>query len=299
VRLDAIRSFLKLIETGSYAAAAEALFMSPTTLHSHVKTLEEELSDTLVTFEGRRLELTRVGAQFLIFAERTIGEYDAMRDDLSGLSRPPQTTLRVVALPAPGTHLVPPVVRAFQDANPEAHVIVDTRHTGEALAALVSRQAELAILHDVHAEHARDIFESTLVFEDHLAAIVRKDCYHAPDVSLLEEYPLAIQPPPSTSRRYVEEWARGQQIKLQAFYEHTAFDGILSYVMAGRCVGFVGGYLARLTPFAETIQALDLPAFESRRRFVALYRPRAGRRALEFIDFFREFYGVAEERGRS
>lgn len=58
MRFEATRSFVKLVELGSYAAAAEALYMSTTTLHSHVKAIEAELATVLVKFKGRQLVLT-------------------------------------------------------------------------------------------------------------------------------------------------------------------------------------------------------------------------------------------------
>jgi DNA-binding transcriptional LysR family regulator len=297
MRLDAIRSFLKLVETGSYAAAADALFMSPTTLHSHVKTLEEELNTPLVSFEGRRLDLTRAGSEFIVFAERTISAFDALREGLSGMAHPPQTTLRIVSLPAPGTYLVPPVVQAFQAANPEVHVTVDTRRVGETLAALVSRQADLAIVHDVHAEQVRDVYEISPLFEDRLATIIRSDLYAPPDVALLERYPLAVQPPRNFSRQYIERWARQHDIQLKAQYEHAAFDGILSYVMSADCIGVVGGYVATLSPLAGLVRSLDLPEFDYTRRFVALYPARAGEAVMQFIDYFRSFYEIGARVG--
>jgi len=54
MRIDAIASFQKLVETGSYAAAAEALFMSPTTLQSHIKSVENELGTPIVRFASRK-----------------------------------------------------------------------------------------------------------------------------------------------------------------------------------------------------------------------------------------------------
>ncbi|MGH2586446.1 MAG: LysR family transcriptional regulator [Dehalococcoidia bacterium] len=292
MRLDAMRSFCKLVEAGSYAAAADALYMSATTLHSHVKTLEEELSTTLVTFDGRRMKLTRAGTKFLLFAERTLSQYHVLREEISGLTRPSQATLRVVSLPALGVHLVPPVVAAFQRDHPDVHVVVDTRFTGEAIAALVSRQADLAIIGGAHAAHLREVFDMSVIFEDRLVAILRKDLYCQPDMSLLDRYPLATQPSSTSSRQYVERWAREQGITFRVQYEHTSFDGILTNVMANECIGIVGGYLAALGPLAGMIQVLDLPSFEHVRQIVALHPPRTSEAVSQFVQCFRGLYDV-------
>lgn len=299
MRTETIRSFLKLVEVGSYAAAAESLYMNATTLHGQVKSLEEELGAPLITFEGRRLALTRAGAQFLVFAERTLAEYDDLRDKLHGLPRLTQTTLRVVSLPSPGIHLLPPVVRRFQDERPDVQVSVDTRFTDEALAALVSRQADLAIIHDAHAEHARDVFETAVVYVDPLVAVVRAGLYRPPDADLLSRYPLAVQPPPNLSRTYVERWARAQNIDIRPAFEHISFGGILNYVLDADCVGIVGGYTVTTSTVKELVRVLDLPGFEQIRRMVALFPASAGAAVRQFVACFQSFYADgAAARGR-
>jgi DNA-binding transcriptional LysR family regulator len=301
MRIDAIRSFLRLVEAGSYTGAAELLFMSPTTLHSHVKSIEDELNMTLVTFDGKRMELTRAGAEFLLFAERTIAEFDVLRDGLAGLTRPSQTTLRIVSLSAPAVHLLPSVVDAFQRVHPDVHVSVDTRRAGEAIAALVSKQADLAIVHEAHAVHVRDVFLTSLLFEDRLAAVIRRNLYEPPDAALMERYPLAVQPSAnSLSRQYVERWARERNVQIRAHYEHASFDGILTYVMAADCVGIVGGYVASSSPVAAMIQQLDLPSFDHVRRIVALYPATSNEAVRAFVEFAYSFYAEgALVRGRS
>lgn len=299
MRIDMMRSFLKLVEAGSYAAAADALFMNTTTLHGQVKALEEELGAPLVTFKARRLALTRAGTQFLLFAERTLAEYDDLRDKLHGLPHLARTTLQVVSLPSPGIHLLPPVVRRFQDVRPDVQVMVETRFTDEALAALVSRHADIAIIHDAHAEHARDVFETAVVYVDRLAAVIRNDLYRPPDIDLLARYPLAVQPAPNLSRQYIERWARRQGVDLRPAYEHISFDGILSYVLDTDCIGVVGGYTVAVSPMREQVRVLDLPSFEQIRRIVALFPASSGTTVRQFVTFFQTFYAEgAAARGR-
>jgi DNA-binding transcriptional LysR family regulator len=204
VKLEAIRSFVKLVESGSYAVAAEETFMSPTTLHSHVKSLQSELNTTLVSFDGRRLELTAAGHQFLLFAERTLQEYDALRDRVTGLARPTQTRVRVSAMHGPGVHLVPLLAEAFHEEYPDTVVTVDTGTVGESIAALVSRQVDVAFMYSTHAARHAEVFEVTAVFDDHLAAFVRRDLYRKPDLELFDRLPVAAQPgstaPPAVFR---------------------------------------------------------------------------------------------------
>jgi DNA-binding transcriptional LysR family regulator len=299
MRLDAIRTFVTLVQTGSYAAAAEALFLSTTTAHGHVKSLEEELKATLVSFSNRRLELTQAGSRFFVFAERTLEEYAQTEEEISGLARQNVAHLRIVSLHGPSTHLLPPVVRAFRIEHPEAVVTVLARGVGESLAALVSGEADLAVLNDLHLDSATGIFGASDLYEDALALVIRADHYEPPDLALLERYPLAMQPSGSAYRQYVQRWARREGIAIDAAYEHTSFDGILSYVMAGGCIGMMAAYVPRFSPMADQLRVLDLPGFALQRKVIAVHPIRPDWLSAEFIGFFQRFYGTSTDDGPS
>ena len=97
----------------------------------------EELKAALVSFSNRRLELTRAGSRFFVFAERILEEYAQVEEEISGIARQNAKQLRIVSLHGPSIHLLPPVVSAFHVEHPDAVVSVYARGVGESLAALV------------------------------------------------------------------------------------------------------------------------------------------------------------------
>jgi hypothetical protein len=46
----------------------------------------------------------------------------------------------------------------------------------------------------------------------------------------------------------VEQWSRSAGIAVDVAFEHSSFDGILAYVLQGKCIGMVSGYIARNSP---------------------------------------------------
>lgn len=292
MRLEATRSFVKLVELGSYAAAAEALYMSTTTLHSHVKAIEAELATVLVKFKGRQLVLTVDGQRFLRFAERTIGEFDELQCGLSRNTRGERETLRIASLYGPANYLLPPVIHAVSLANPDLSIVVQSGHVDESIAALVSGQADMMIGHEVHAAPLTDAYTATPVYCDELAAVIRADCYEPPAEELFEHYPVAVQPPRSLSRQYFERWARDRDIAVRTRFEFDVFDGILAQVMSGRTIGVLGGYVARLSPLRDQLVELALPGFQQRRDLVAIHPLTPKPRAREFIEALGTFYGT-------
>lgn len=292
MRLEATRSFLKLVELGSYAAAAEALYMSTTTLHSHVKAIEAELATALVKFKGRQLVLTVDGHRFLRFAERTVGEFDELQYGLSRNSRGERDRLRIASLYGPATYLLPPVIHAIRLANPDLSIVVRAGHVEEAVAALVSGQADIMIGHEVHAATLPGAYTATPVYYDELTAVIRSDFTPMPHEELFGRYPVALQPPRSLSRQYFERWARDHGIVPMARFECDVFDGILSQVLCGGTIGILGGYVARLSPLRDQLTKLTLSGFDQRRDLVAIHPLTPKPHAREFIDALRAFYAT-------
>ncbi len=290
MRLEALKSFTHLVRAGSYPAASEELFLSPTTIHGHVKSLEDELQATLVHFNGRKLELSRAGSRFFVFAERMLEERSKMEADILGLARADSQRLRISSLHGPSVHLLPPAIAAFRAENPSVTVTVTANGVGECVAALVSGQCDIAFLNDLHEDELPGSFGMTPLYEDSLEFIIRSDYYEEPAIGLLTKYPLALQPNSSNYRQQIEKWARREGIPLQTAYEHTSFDGLLAFVMLGGCVGMVGGYVPRLTVNNGQIRTLDLPNFNLRRRVTALHPVRMDPLSADFISFFRSFY---------
>lgn len=291
MRLDAIRSFITVVEEGSYAAAAESLYTSPTTLHSHVKSIQDELAVPLMTFSGRRLELTAAGHQFLLFAQQVIVDYDTLTQDITNRVRPERSKIRVVSPHGPAVHLIPPVVRDFEDDHEDLLVMIETSLKGESIAALASNQADIAVLNDVASvHHLTDVFEVATVYEDRLVAIIDHDISDASGTELFSRYPVAAQPSGSPSRQYFERWARENSVAADVKFEHSTFDGIKSYVMDAGCIGIVSEYIVKTAPDPGRLRIIDLPDFELPRRIVALYHPRPSARVASFVEALSSYY---------
>jgi DNA-binding transcriptional LysR family regulator len=295
MRIEALKSFVAVVRAGSYVASGDQLFMSPTTVHGHIRALEQELGTTLVTFSGRTLHLTKAGTRFLLFAERTLLEQDQMEADIFGLGRPNATRLRIVSLPGPSVHLLPPVIRAFHEMRRDVVIAVTSSVVGETVAALVSGQADVALLNDIHTAEVAGSFGVTPVYEDDLVMVIRGDFYEPPDIALLNKYPVATQSSSSGYRRYVEVWAREQGVSLNTAFEHSSFDGLLQYVMQGGCIGMMGSYVATTSPVADRVRILDLPGFHHRRSLIMAHAVNPGPLISDFIHFFREFHDPSRE----
>ncbi len=71
-----IKSFLAAARTGSFAAAARELYLSPQGLSQHIQSLEKEMGCRMFLRKSDGVHLTPEGQVFLSFATRLRGMYD-------------------------------------------------------------------------------------------------------------------------------------------------------------------------------------------------------------------------------
>lgn len=98
--LDHLRSlavFAKVVELGSFRAAARALSLSPSVVSHHVSELERRLSLPLLYRSTRRLALTPDGEQLVVAARAMVDAAEQGLDALSGHGHTPTGALRVTA----------------------------------------------------------------------------------------------------------------------------------------------------------------------------------------------------------
>jgi DNA-binding transcriptional LysR family regulator len=118
--LDKMATYVRVIEAGSFAAAAKQLQISPAAVSRQIATLEAELRASLVLRSTRRMTITDAGRQYY---ERCIG---VLRDveDAQAAARGIGATglLRVSAPVTYGLETVVPVMPALAAKYPELRV---------------------------------------------------------------------------------------------------------------------------------------------------------------------------------
>lgn len=113
-RLTAMKTFLRVAETGSFSAAARDLGVGQPAVSKTVAQLEEALGARLVIRSTRRLALTEDGLRYLEAARVALEAVDAAEAAVAGRSAQPRGTVRLAASIAFGRlHLAPRLGRLF------------------------------------------------------------------------------------------------------------------------------------------------------------------------------------------
>jgi DNA-binding transcriptional LysR family regulator len=120
--LDGIAAFARVVDSGSFSAAARHLKISKSAVSAHVQRLEERLGIRLLNRTTRRLSMTEAGAAYYRHCARILAEAEAAEQAASALQREPRGTLRISAPDSFGWMHVAPVVPDFLRRYPELSV---------------------------------------------------------------------------------------------------------------------------------------------------------------------------------
>lgn len=141
-RLTSMSAFVKVVDSGGFAAAARRLNMSTTMVSSHVRSLEDRLGVRLLNRTTRKVSLTDVGKVYYERCTRILDDLDEADALADSLQSNPIGTLRLYVRTAHIVRFVAPVVSEFLAVYPKASVDL---MTGERSADLVEEGFDLAI----------------------------------------------------------------------------------------------------------------------------------------------------------
>ena len=120
-RMTSMATFVKVVESGGFSAAARTLSMSPSMVTAHVQALEERLGVRLLNRSTRRVSLTEVGHSYYERCLQILAEADDADQIAQALQSTPRGTLRLntsIAIPP----LLAPVIAEFVALYPEVSV---------------------------------------------------------------------------------------------------------------------------------------------------------------------------------
>jgi len=123
-RLTSMAVFVRAVDAGSFAAAAEGLGLSAPMVGKHIRFLEDRLGARLLARTTRRQSLTEVGRAFYERCRNVLAEAEAAEALAEDLRAVPRGRLRVNAPVTFGAHELMPMVARYLRANPEVDIEV-------------------------------------------------------------------------------------------------------------------------------------------------------------------------------
>lgn len=152
-KLAGMTMFIRVVESGSFAAAAERSGVSPTMVGKQIQAIEHRLGTRLLHRTTRRQHLTEVGQLYYERCRQALAEVELAESSALELQAAPKGRLRMIAPVGFGSDSLVPALVDFQARYPDVAVdlTLDNRRYD-----LISEGFELGI-------HIGDVEDDSLV----------------------------------------------------------------------------------------------------------------------------------------
>jgi DNA-binding transcriptional LysR family regulator len=138
LQLPHLETFSKAAELNSFTGAAKALHLTQASVSQRIQSLEASLGTALFKRQGGHVLLTEAGQKLYDFAQRILDLHRQARSKVTGKDAPVAGELLLGASSIPGEHLLPDLLRSFQEKYSRLRVHA-TVSDSEAVLAQVER----------------------------------------------------------------------------------------------------------------------------------------------------------------
>lgn len=173
-----LRSFLAVVRTGSFTAAAAELGYTQSAVSQHVAALEADLDTVLL--HRRPVRPTAAGTRLAEHAARIVLRVDVARTELAGRRAEPEP-VRVAASPLAAPARLAAALRAVRATSPSTVVTIEAVGPSDAVHLLASGRVDVAVVDGVVAPDSplalveAGMFTATMLEQEPLAVAVATD----------------------------------------------------------------------------------------------------------------------------
>lgn len=114
--------FARVVEAGSFAAAARTLGLTRAAVSKQIGALEERLGAQLLNRTTRTMHLTEIGSEFYARCAKIAAEAEEAERAVASLQGAPRGTLRIAAPSTFGRRYLTPLVSPFLAEHPEISI---------------------------------------------------------------------------------------------------------------------------------------------------------------------------------
>jgi DNA-binding transcriptional LysR family regulator len=228
-----LRILREVAARGTYAAAAEALYLTGPAVSHQIATLERELGVPLFMHNKRALRLTEAGRRLVRHSDRILADCEAAVADVQSVASEISGTVRISIIETAGQVVARPAIQ-LRKRHPDLDIVLVSMRPFRSLPALRAGELDIVISNDwdcMPATASVDMSRFDLLTESYF-------------VALPPSHPLASQSGPLQLKDLAHEsWCVTQEevfrtaltrtMHAAGFQPHVVFESIYSRSIAG------------------------------------------------------------------
>jgi len=149
--LQQLQSFVAVAEQASFTRAAQVLGVAQPALSRHIRSLEVELRQTLLTRNGRGAVTTDAGKLLLEHARGILHQVARAHEDLDQLRGGMSGRVALGLPPSVARVLTVPLTRAFRAELPQAQLSIREGLSADLAESLLNGRLDIAVLYNAQA----------------------------------------------------------------------------------------------------------------------------------------------------
>jgi len=144
--LQELRYIVALADTGHFGKAAEACYISQSTLSTQIKKLEDFLGVMLFDRSLKHVALTPIGQEIVSSARLILDEANRIRELARQTGDPMERTINLGVIPTLGPYYLPHVLTLLHKKYPKLRLLLREEMTPHVLAHLADGKLDAALL---------------------------------------------------------------------------------------------------------------------------------------------------------
>lgn len=248
-----LESFVVVVESGSVAAAARRLGLTPAAVAQRLDTLQEDIGQTLVTRVGRTVQPTESGLAILEHARSLVDGTRNLRAIAAGDQ--PEGQIRLGAIATALTGLLPDIISRLSASYPLIKYFVRPGSSLDLYQSVIDGNLDAAIIVQPPFQPPKSTGWLELR-EDALVMIAPESLPLESIDDAVKKYPFIRYDRNQWGGQLVDRYLRQHRLKVREWLELDALDAIAALVNRGLGISIVPDWAP---PWPEGLRLRKLP----------------------------------------
>ncbi|WP_299760411.1 LysR family transcriptional regulator [uncultured Pontibacter sp.] len=293
--------FMEVARVLSFTKASEALFISQSAISKQVKRLEEYYKTGLFERSGNSISLTAAGKllyQKLLEAKQLQQE---LHQEFSELNEhfSPQISMVIGASTTISLYILPPVLSAFLQQNPNAQLTLKNRNSENIVKALLEHEIDLGIVEGVNK--LSNVTYTPFLTDEVIAVCSSKNPLKKQQLELKDLYdiPLALREPGSGTLAVLAAALEKKKVRLLDLTIKIRLGGteaLKNFVRVDTCLAFLPRQAVLKELESGELVELPIEGLTVKRNFNFIQRKGTENNSpyREFMRFMKQRYSKTE-----
>lgn len=265
--------FTKVVERKSFSKAAEDVFLSQSTVSSHIQALEKMLDmklfdrvgrETIVTPHGERLY--KWALQLLLIKDQALLDLKQGMNDFRGI-------IHIAASSVPGQFLLPKMVKKFREQYPNAIFQINQSSSKNAAEKILNGTADIGI---VGAQYESDKLHYIPLLKERLVLITSQDMEFKGPVTIqkIAQHPFIMRNADSGTNAMIEKFLKKNSMtkdELNIIAYTDSGQSLMQFVMQGIGIAIISEIAAKEYAQHSLLKIHEIDCFVDERYFSLVY----------------------------